>query len=142
MFSGPSPEGAAHMALLLGHELLHEVVTMNGNMEVWKCGWMDGWMDGWMVCTIYWSMLPCLLQVVLDNTQIAAVILSQDLMWHLPDWAVHALSGMLMTQASTWQWVPFDCLLPDSSAASAAAVQAVLVMLLPSELCQRTADAC
>jgi hypothetical protein len=87
-------------------------------------------------------MLPCLLQVVLDNTQIAAVILSQDLMWHLPDWAVHALSGMLMTQASTWQWVPFDCLLPGCSAVSAAAVQAVLVMLLPSELCQRTADAC
>jgi len=52
-----------------------------------------------------------ILQVVLDTAQLVAVILSQDLLWKLPDWAAAGLSGVIITQATSWQWVPFDCLL-------------------------------
>jgi hypothetical protein len=74
-----------------------------------------------------------LLQVVLDGAQIAAVLLSMDLMFLAPDWAAKALTGVLLTQAHTWQYVPFECLIPGRSESSAAVAQVVLVMLLPSE---------
>jgi hypothetical protein len=70
---------------------------------------------------------------VLDAAQLAAVLLSLDLATLLPDWAAAGLSAVLMTQATTWQWVPFECLVPGSSAASGAVLQAILVMLLPGE---------
>lgn len=73
------------------------------------------------------------MQVVLDTAQVAAVILSQDLLWHLPDWAAAGLSGLIITQATSWQWVPVDCLLPAGSHASGAVVQVMLVLLLPCE---------
>jgi hypothetical protein len=75
------------------------------------------------------------LQVVLDTAQVAAVILSQDLLWQLPDWTAAGLSGLIITQATSWQWVPFDCLLPGMSQASGAVVQVMMVLLLPCELC-------
>jgi hypothetical protein len=78
-------------------------------------------------------VLLLFLQVLLDFAQIAAVILSQDLMWLLPDWVAAGLSALLMTQANTWQWVAFECLLPSYSPASGAVFQAILVMLLPGE---------
>lgn len=71
--------------------------------------------------------------MVLDGAQIAAVVLGQDLLLLTPDWVAAGLSAVLITQANTWQWVPFECLLPAGSAASGAAVQTVLVMLLPCE---------
>eukprot|EP00775_Hariotina_reticulata_P007554 gene7554-7763_t len=76
--------------------------------------------------------LGCLAQVVLDTAQVAAVILSQDLLWLLPDWTAAGLSGVVITQATTWQWMPFDCLLPGWAAVSGAVLQMMLVMLLPS----------
>lgn len=68
---------------------------------------------------------------MLDGAQVAAVLLSLDLMYHIPNWAATTLSALLLTQANTWQYVPFECLIPGSSAASAAVVQTVLVTLLP-----------
>jgi hypothetical protein len=41
--------------------------------------------------------------VLLDFAQIAAVILSQDVVWLLPDWVAAGLSAVLMMQANTWQ---------------------------------------
>jgi hypothetical protein len=70
---------------------------------------------------------------MLDTAQLAAVLLSLDLALLLPDWAAAGVSAVLMTQATTWQWVPFECVLPGSSAASGAVFQSVLVMLLPGE---------
>jgi hypothetical protein len=78
--------------------------------------------------------LLLLLQVMLDTAQLAAVLLSLDLALLLPDWAAAGVSAVLMTQATTWQWVAFECLVPGSSGASGAVLQSVLVMLLPGEL--------
>lgn len=72
-------------------------------------------------------------QVVLDGTQIGALLLSLDLVLLLPDWAARGMAFALVTQMQTWQWVAFECLLPADSAASAAVVQTVLVLLLPGE---------
>jgi hypothetical protein len=47
---------------------------------------------------------------------------------------IHGLLAVLFTQASTWQWVAFKCLIPGYSAASGAVLQSILVMLLPGEL--------
>jgi hypothetical protein len=77
--------------------------------------------------------LACLAQVLLDGAQIAALILTQDLMFRVPAWVAVGLSSVLLTQASTWQWVAFDCLLLSSSKASGTAVQAMVVMLLPGK---------
>jgi len=63
------------------------------------------------------------------------VILSQDLLWQLPDWTAAGLSGLIITQATSWQWVPFDCLLPGMSQASGAVVQVMMVLVLPCEFC-------
>lgn len=73
------------------------------------------------------------MQVVLDCGQVAALVLAQDLTWLLPGWAVTGMSAALVTQSNTWQWVPFDCLLPVSSPSSGAAVQSLLIMVLPGE---------
>uniref|UniRef100_A0A383W6K3 Right handed beta helix domain-containing protein n=1 Tax=Tetradesmus obliquus TaxID=3088 RepID=A0A383W6K3_TETOB len=75
--------------------------------------------------------LVCQVQVVLDGTQIGALLLSLDLVLLLPDWAARGMAFALVTQMQTWQWVAFECLLPADSAASAAVVQTVLVLLLP-----------
>ncbi|WIA13549.1 hypothetical protein OEZ85_007118 [Tetradesmus obliquus] len=75
--------------------------------------------------------MSCLAQVLLDGAQIAALILTQDLMFRVPAWAAVGLSAVLLTQHSTWQWVAFECLLPGSSKASGVAVQAMVVMMLP-----------
>lgn len=71
------------------------------------------------------------MQVILDAAQIAAVLLSLDLVYFLPDWTVTGMSAVLITQATTWQWMAVDCLLPGHSAASGAVLEAVLVLLLP-----------
>jgi hypothetical protein len=71
---------------------------------------------------------------VLDGAQIAALLLSLDLVLLLPDWAAHGMAFALITQMQTWQWMAFECLLPAGSAASAAVVQTILVLLLPGEL--------
>uniref|UniRef100_A0A383VEU3 TRP C-terminal domain-containing protein n=1 Tax=Tetradesmus obliquus TaxID=3088 RepID=A0A383VEU3_TETOB len=75
--------------------------------------------------------LACLAQVLLDAAQVAAVLLSLDLVLLVPDWAAQGLAGVLLTQAHTWQYVPFECLIPGGSQASAAVAQTVAVMLLP-----------
>ena len=83
-------------------------------------------------------LLPSLLlllhdQVMLDTSQLAAVLLSLDLALLLPGWAAAGVSALIMSQATTWQWVAFECLIPGSSALSGAVLQLVLVMLLPGE---------
>ncbi|KAF6262549.1 hypothetical protein COO60DRAFT_1624944, partial [Scenedesmus sp. NREL 46B-D3] len=75
--------------------------------------------------------LACLAQVVLDGAQIAAVLLSLDLLFLVPDWAAKGLAGAVLTQAHTWQYVPFECLISGRSESSAALAQTVLVALLP-----------
>jgi hypothetical protein len=77
--------------------------------------------------------MACLAQVLLDGAQIAALILTQDLMFRVPAWTAVGLSAVLLTQSSTWQWVAFECLLPGSSKASGIAVQAMIVMLMPGK---------
>jgi hypothetical protein len=48
---------------------------------------------------------------------------------------IERLFAVLLSQATTWQWVAFECLIPRSSAVSGGRVlQSVLVMLLPGEL--------
>jgi hypothetical protein len=69
--------------------------------------------------------------VVLDGWQLAAIVLSADLLLNLPNGIAQGLSAALITQQTTWQWVPFDCLLGPNTGASGAAVQSLLVMLLP-----------
>jgi hypothetical protein len=78
------------------------------------------------------AVISCI-QVMLDTAQLAAVLLSLDLALLLPDWAAAGASAILMSQATTWQWVPFECLLPSGSAASGAVLQSALVMLLPGK---------
>jgi hypothetical protein len=72
-------------------------------------------------------------QVVLDCAQIAALLLSLDLLLLLPDWAARGMAFALITQMQTWEWIAFECLLPAGSAASAAVVQTILILLLPSK---------
>jgi hypothetical protein len=70
---------------------------------------------------------------MLDTAQLAVLLLSLDLVLLLPEWAVTGTSAVLMSQATSWQWVPFECLLPGESAASGAVLQSILVMLLPGK---------
>jgi hypothetical protein len=72
-------------------------------------------------------------QVILDASQLAAVLLSLDMLLMLPDWAARGFSAAIMTQATTWQWVPFDCLMPGTVRASGAVAQTYVALLLPGE---------
>lgn len=74
-------------------------------------------------------------QVVLDAWQLVAVVLSADLLLNLPDSNARGLSGLIITQHTIWQWVPFDCLMGHYSTASGAAVQTLLAVALPCEEC-------
>eukprot|EP00775_Hariotina_reticulata_P004279 gene4279-4533_t len=77
------------------------------------------------------KMKPLL--VVMDSAQIAEVVLSQNLLLGIPDAAAAGLSAVIVTQVNTWQWVPFECLFGQDSSVAGAAVQSVVVMLLPGE---------
>lgn len=71
--------------------------------------------------------------MLLDCLQVVAVVLALDVMWRTPDWLPAALSGLLVTQQHTWQWVSLDCLLPAELLLSPAVFNSIGVMVLPGE---------
>jgi hypothetical protein len=61
------------------------------------------------------------------------VVLGLNVLWRTPDWLPAAMSGLLITQQHTWQWVSLDCLLPAKPLLSPAVFNSIVVMLLPGK---------
>eukprot|EP00775_Hariotina_reticulata_P009186 gene9186-9352_t len=76
-------------------------------------------------------LLSYIAQMLLDCLQVVAVVLALNVMWRTPDWLPAALSGLLITQQHTWQWVSLDCLLPAELLLSPAVFNSIGVILLP-----------